>query len=65
MNVKKSLTIAMAMKETNVDSLSARLNCSKSNLYKILTGSDPKVGTLERIAEALDMKLSDLIKLGE
>jgi len=65
MNLKRALSVAMAKREMTVEGLSVALSCSKSNIYKILNGSSPKMDTMERIAAALDMKVSDLIKLGE
>lgn len=53
------------MKGTNVTALGRKIyEGKKTNLFHSLN-SKPRLDTIERIAEALEMKLSELIALGE
>lgn len=66
MNLAKSIRVAMAMRGLNQGQLAALTGIHQTNLSKMLNG---KYGindeTLQKIADAVEMKVSDFVKLGE
>ena len=65
MNLKKSIRVAMAQQEMTQAELAAKVGVTASNFSLILNRESIPTSRLEEIAQALDMKVSDLIKLGE
>lgn len=66
MNIPKAIKIALAQREKNVMWLSKETGLSNPFLSLLLNHHRMgKVATMERIAVALDMPLSELIALGE
>ena len=66
MNVKKAVRIAMATKDMDQKDVSEASNISQSHLSCIVNGKrSAGIDTLQRIADALEMKLSELVQLGE
>lgn len=66
MNLAKSMKVAMAMRGLNQGQLAALTGIHSTNLSKMMNG---KYGihdeNLSKIAEAVNMKVSDFVKLGE
>lgn len=70
MNLRKAIKVACAVKETNMAEVERKVYGKEcGNLYHISnqdrTPKGPRLSTLQGIADALDMKLSELIALGE
>ena len=65
MNLKKSINIALAHKEKNTTWLAERMGVSKSWVHQMKTNESVTTKTLERVADALDMTVIELLELGE
>ncbi len=69
MDLKKAIKVGCAVKGTNIMNLEKDYGFNAGQLHHITnnnrTKNGPRLDTLERIAAALDMKLSDFIALGE
>jgi len=67
MNLGKAICVAIAMKETSQNKVNDKAGMSVGHLNRVINGSTSGVtiGILERVSDALDMKLSELISLGE
>lgn len=65
MNIKKSVNIATAKAGITKRDLAALMGISPSSLSGILTRNVPTGETLTSMADALNMKVSELIALGE
>jgi transcriptional regulator with XRE-family HTH domain len=66
MNIKKAIKIAMAKRDITQKELSEKSGVSETSISQTLTGkTNPNTKTLARIAKAMNMEYSELIKLGE
>lgn len=65
MNIKKSVNIATAKAGITKRDLAALMGVSPSTLSGVLSRNVPTGDTLEKMARALGMKVSELIALGE
>jgi len=66
MNIRKAVRIAMATRDMHQKDVCEAAKISPSHLSCIVHGKrSAGIETLQRIADALEMKLSELIKLGE
>lgn len=65
MNTGKAVKVALAMREMNQNDLALKLNMSHSVLSRICSAKSASTSTLQKIATALDMKVSELMALGE
>ena len=65
MNFKKSVVIALLDKGKSQEWLKKKLGLSGSSVSKTLTNNNPDADRIQSYAEALDMKASELIALGE
>lgn len=65
MNYGKSLKIALAMKDIKRQDLAATLGVVPQQVSNWITSGSISGNNLKRVCEALDMKFSDFVKLGE
>ena len=66
MNLKKAIRIAMATKEMEQKDIAAASGITPGHLSTVVNGKhSATIPTVQKIADALDMKLSELIALGE
>ena len=65
MNIKKSIRVALAQKDLNQGDLATLIGMSGAALSQMLNRKSITSEKLGQIATALDMKASDLVKLGE
>lgn len=66
-STRKALSVAMALHGVDQIDLAHTTGLSSPSLsnLKAKSGSNPTVGTLVKIADALDIRLSELIAYGE
>lgn len=60
-----SLRIALAMRGLNQQDLANKIGKSPQFIHLMMKRNDAKYTTIKVISEALDMKASEFIKLGE
>ena len=65
MDIKKSLNVALAKSGMSKTEFADKLGVSRARLYAILNQKTVQKETLESVASALDMKMSEFIALGE
>jgi DNA-binding Xre family transcriptional regulator len=65
MNVKTSILVACAKRNKKQFEAAEDAGISQQQLSMIIKRNSCQLGTLERIAEALDYTVSDFIALGE
>ena len=65
MNLKKSLKMAMVMREMDHEGLAERMGIAKTTVGNFIYRNCVTTDTLTRMAKALDMKVSELVRLGE
>ncbi len=66
MNIKLSLSIALAKRQKTQAWLADELNTSMSYISNVKNGSiSPSIERLQSICKALDMKVSEFVALGE
>lgn len=66
MDIQKSIRLAMAHRNMNQRQLAYAAGITPTFVSYILTGKyQPRLCSLERIAKAVEMSVSDLIALGE
>lgn len=65
MNVSKAIRIALAMKEMNQKQLAERMGMYESAVSQLVNRSSITTDKLKQVADALGMKVSELISLGE
>jgi len=65
MNIKKSIRVALAQKEMTQEGLAKLVGMTASNMSLLLNRESIPTSRLSQIATALDMKVVDLLKLGE
>ena len=65
MNLSKAIRVALAMKEMNQKQLAERLGMYESAMSQLINRSSITTEKLTQIADALEMKVSELVALGE
>lgn len=65
MDLKKSIRMAAAMNDTTQTEIAEKSGFSSAQMSLLLSRGSCTTSTLSKIAAALDMKVSELIKLGE
>lgn len=65
MEIRKNIEGILREKSLTIPLLAIKLGCTSSNLYVQLGKEYPSLRTLSRIAEALGVPLSELLKEGE
>ncbi len=66
MNIKKAIKIAMATQDIEQKDLSASSGIAQGHLSNLINGKrSATLPTVQKIADALGMKMSELIALGE
>ena len=65
MNLSKAIRVALAMKEMNQKQLAERLGMYESAMSQLINRPSITTEKLTQIADALDMKVSELVALGE
>ena len=65
MNLSKAIRVALAMKEMNQKQLAERLGMYESAMSQLINRPSITTEKLTQIADALEMKVSELVALGE
>ena len=65
MNVSKSIRVALAMRELTQKQLAERLGMYESAVSQLVNRSSITTDKLKQVADALGMKASELVALGE
>jgi DNA-binding Xre family transcriptional regulator len=65
MNIGKSLKIALLQNDMEQADLANRMGIHQSNISRIACCKTITTETLERIAKAFDMKVSEFVAIGE
>ena len=65
MNIKKSIKIALVEREQNQEWLAGQVGVSRGAISLVLSRNSVTSQLLEKIAAALEYKVSELIALGE
>ena len=65
MNIGKSLKIALIQNNMEQADLADRMGIHQSNISKISRGKTITTETLQRIAKAFNMKVSEFLAIGE
>ena len=65
MNVRKSVMILLAQRDMKQKDLADQLGMSQGSMSQLLSQTSCTGATLQKLADAFDMKVSDFIKLGE
>lgn len=64
-NIKKAIKVAIAMRGISQRDLATAAGLSEASISSIVSRGAPSLKTVERLAKALGMKASELIKFGE
>jgi transcriptional regulator with XRE-family HTH domain len=65
MDVGKSIKVALAKRGINQTQLSQQMGCTQVWINRLANSRTASMPTVESLAEAFGMKVSDFIKLGE
>ncbi len=65
MNLRRSIKIALAHKDKNAAWLATKLNMTKQQVSQIMSGSNVRSDTIDKVSEAFGISSSELIALGE
>lgn len=65
MNIKMSVKVALARRDMTVKELAERMGVSRTRVYDIIKQPAPLITTVEKVADAFDMRVSEFIALGE
>lgn len=65
MDIRKGVMVALAQRGMKQKDLAGMVGMSQGSMSQLLGQSSCTLATLEKIATALDMKLSELVALGE
>ncbi len=65
MNVKISVKVALARNDMTVRELAEKMGVSRARVYDIINQPSPLITTIENVANAFGMKVSEFIALGE
>lgn len=64
-NVSRAIRVALAMKGMTQKQLAERLGMYESAMSQLINRASVTTDKLSQVAEALDMKISELVALGE
>lgn len=65
MNVGKSLKMALAKRDMNQTQLAEKMKCTSIWINRLANSQSASMGTVMLLAEALDMKASEFLAMGE
>ena len=65
MNTGKAILVALAMKEKSRAELAEKMGVSVVTLHAMCRSKNATTDTMKRISDALGMRLSELVALGE
>jgi len=65
MDIGKSIRVALAERDKKASWLADELGIERQNITRIIKTGKASTGTMEKIANALEINLSELIALGE
>lgn len=65
MNLRKSVMILLAQRDMKQKDLADQLGMSQGSMSQLLGQTSCTGATLQKLADAFDMKVSEFIKLGE
>lgn len=65
MNLRKSVMIALAQRDMKQKDLADQLGMSQGSMSQLLGQRSCTGATLEKLAAAFDMKVSEFVRLGE
>jgi len=65
MNLGKSLTVAMAMKELSANDLADKMGCSRQYISQMKNSNNWSGATISKFSHHLDIVASEFVKLGE
>lgn len=65
MNVGKSIKVALAKKGQNQTQLASQMNCTQVWINRLANSRTAAMPTVESLAAAFDMKVSEFLALGE
>jgi len=65
MNIRKSISVALAQKDINRVQLAEIMGVSRQRVYAIALQKSVRRETIMKLAAAFDMKVSEFIALGE
>lgn len=65
MNLYNAVKASAALKGIGINDVADRMNVNRKTLYSTLHNGNPRLSTIIAVSKALDMKASELIKLGE
>lgn len=65
MNLRKSVMIALASKEMKQKDLADQLGMSQGSMSQLVNQKSCTGATLQKLAGAFDMKVSEFVALGE
>lgn len=65
MNIKMSVKVALARHDMTVKELAERMGVSRTRVYDIIKQPAPRITTIQKVADAFDMRVSGFIALGE
>lgn len=65
MNVGKSIKVAMAMRDMNPSLLAEKMGVSRQYVSNLIHSKQIGIGTISKLSDVLNMKVSDFLALGE
>jgi DNA-binding Xre family transcriptional regulator len=65
MNTGKAIKVALAMREMNQNDLASKLGMTAPATSQMCSRKSASIAMLSKVAKALDMKVSELMALGE
>lgn len=65
MNFRRSLKLALAQRDMTQKSLALKLGMRETSMSQLAAQTSCTGATLQKIAEAFDMKVSEFVALGE
>ena len=65
MNIGKSLKMALAKRDMNQTQLAAQMKCTRVWVGRLANSQSASGPTIEQLAAALEMKVSEFVALGE
>ena len=65
MNVGKSLKMALAKRDMNQTQLAEKLKCTQVWINRLANSDSASMATVTQLSDALDMKVSEFVALGE
>lgn len=65
MNVGKSIKVALAMREMKQVELARKMEVGEVYISRLANSDHAGMGTVTKLAKAVDMTVADFLKLGE